>query len=222
MFWFLRHLSPFVKQSACIRVLNNIYQSVKTTKMVSRLGLLTRPDGEFLNRNLRSPHLLSLLLWLAGLHSSPIINTSGFQPVKYWTANPTLYLECFQIVSWLFMDLKRLAAYYDQVDHPETHRSILSWLMIVENIISFVCGLPWGKTEFWIMPENFGFEWIFLEPTRWKWLNMEIFKLSFSNWLLRDKELRGNTEIEGENDRRISAFANCNVKLSCCQYLLPD
>ena len=104
------------------------------------------------------------------------------------------------------MDLKRLAAYYDQVDHPETHRSILSWLMIVENIISFVCGLPWGKTEFWIMLENFGFEWIFLEPTRWKWLNMEIFKLSFSNWLLPDKELRGNIEIEGENDQRISAL----------------
>ena len=78
--------------------------------------------------------------------------------------------------------------------------------------------MPWGKTEFWIMLENFGFEWIFLEPSRWKWLNMEIFKLSFSNWLLRDKELRGNTEIEGENDQRISAFAKCNVKLSCCQY----
>ena len=116
------------------------------------------------------------------------------------------------------MDLKRLTAYYYQVDHPETHRSILSWLMIVENIISFVCGLPWGKTEFWIMLENFGFEWIFLEPTRWKWLNMEIFKLSFSNWLLPDKELRGNTEIEGENDQRISGFAKCNVELSFCQY----
>ena len=93
--------------------------------------------------------------------------------------------------------------------------------MIVYNIISFVCGLPWGKTEFWIMLENFGFEWIFLEPTRWKWLNMEILKWSFSNWLLPDKELRGNREIEGENDQRISAFAKCKVKLSCCQYYFP-
>ena len=81
--------------------------------------------------------------------------------------------------------------------------------------------MPWGKTEFWIMLENFGFEWIFLEPSRWKWLNMEIFKLSFSNWLLLDKELRGNIETEGENDQRISAFANCNVKLSGCQYFPP-
>ena len=191
--------------------------------MVSRL---ITPDVEFLQRNLRSPHLsphplrspLSSYDWQV---LCPVLSSTQdgfhFPSVKCWTANPTLYLEYFQIVSWLFMNLKRLTAYYDQVDHPETHRSILSWLMIVENIISFVCGLPWGKTEFWIMLENFGFEWLFLEPTRWKWLNMEIFELSISNWLLQDKELRGKIEIEGEYDCRITWFANCTVKCWCRQ-----
>ena len=90
--------------------------------------------------NLRSPHLsphplrspLSSYDWQV---LCPVLSSTQdgfhFPSVKCWTANPTLYLEYFQMVSWLFMNLKRLTAYYDQVDHPETHRSILSWLMIV-------------------------------------------------------------------------------------------
>ena len=94
---------------------------------------LTRPDVDISKQKppeSSAPLSLSSYDWQV---YSPVLSStqSPFHPVKYWTANPSLYLEYFQIVSWLFMDLKRLTAYYYQVDHPETHRSILSWLMIV-------------------------------------------------------------------------------------------
>lgn len=154
-------------------------------------GWLTR-CREFLNTKLRSP---LLLLWLADLYKHFLRQVNSTRRNS----------QSLEMKSWLFIELKRDSA-SNQLNRSETHRSILSWVMIVWNIIRL------------IMPENWRFEWIFLEPSRWKWLNMEIFRLSLSNWLLQDKELRGKIEIEGECDCRLSWFANCNGKFICSQH----
>lgn len=92
--------------------------------------------------------------------------------------------------------------------HPKTQRSILQWVMIVWNIIRFVCGLPSGEHRDWIMVGILSFNEFFSGPwyrNDWIWK----FLSNSTNWLTGSQSVHPG---QGEKTLKISWFAKMQFK----------
>lgn len=92
--------------------------------------------------------------------------------------------------------------------HPKTQRSILQWVMIVWNIIRFVCGLPSGEHTDWIIVRIWSFNEFFTGPwyrNDWIWK----FLSNTTNWWTGFQSVH---PCQGEKTLKISWFAKMQFK----------